>query len=160
MRSSIRFIGSSNERSSRKSEKSKPSSSLTGTKTASSGNAALVGACRASTSTSARRVRRVAGLEEAAPLLGVLGCSGPASRPSKNALAERLGRLAAEQQLGGLGPLRDGALAVGEDEPAADDLLEQPVERVVVTTRRLGGVGGACGGVDCLEAGSCDVQPA
>ena len=37
MRSSIRFIGSSKDRSSRKSEKSKPSSSLTGTKTASSG---------------------------------------------------------------------------------------------------------------------------
>ena len=37
MRSSIRFSGSSNERSSRKSEKSKPSSSLTGTKTASIG---------------------------------------------------------------------------------------------------------------------------
>ena len=38
MRSSIRFIGSSKERSSRNSEKSKPSSSLTGTKTAASEN--------------------------------------------------------------------------------------------------------------------------
>src|SRR3954447_1028384 len=38
MRSSIRFIGSSKDRASRKSEKSKPSSSLTGTKTAASGN--------------------------------------------------------------------------------------------------------------------------
>ena len=38
MRSSIRFSGSSKDRSSRKSEKSKPSSSLTGTKTASIGN--------------------------------------------------------------------------------------------------------------------------
>ena len=38
MRSSIRFSGSSKPRSSRNSEKSKPSSSLTGTKTASTGN--------------------------------------------------------------------------------------------------------------------------
>ena len=37
MRWSIRFIGSSKPRSSRKSEKSKPSSSFTGTKTASIG---------------------------------------------------------------------------------------------------------------------------
>ena len=74
-------------------------------------------------------VRRVAGGQEAAPLLGVL-----AQRAGEQALeervAERVGRLLAEQQLGGLGPLRDGALAVGEDEPAADDLLEQRVQRV------------------------------
>ena len=46
MRSSIRFSGSSKQRSSRKSEKSKPSSSLTGTKTASIGNVAAVGVRR------------------------------------------------------------------------------------------------------------------
>ena len=74
-------------------------------------------------------VRRVAGGEEAAPLLGVVG-----QRAGEQALEEpvpqRVGRLLAEQQLGGLGPLRHGALAVGEDEPAADDLLEQRVQRI------------------------------
>ena len=50
MRWSMRFIGSSKPRSSRKSEKSKPSSSLTGTNTASIGNVAP-SAWSASTST-------------------------------------------------------------------------------------------------------------
>ena len=50
MRCSIRFMGSSKPRSSRKSEKSKPSSSLTGTNTASIGNA-LPSACTPETST-------------------------------------------------------------------------------------------------------------
>ena len=83
MRSSIRFIGSSKERSSRKSEKSKPSSSLTGTKTASSGKTWPVGSCRASTSTSARArggspaARKRRHCSASSP-------SGPASRPSKN----------------------------------------------------------------------------
>ena len=56
--------------------------------------------------------------------------SGPDEQAVEERVPQRLGRLLAEQQLGGLGPLRDGALAVGEDEPAADDLLEQRVERV------------------------------
>jgi hypothetical protein len=76
------------------------------------------------------RVRRVAGGEEPAPLLGVV-----AQRAGEQVLEERVperfGRLPPEQDLGGLGPFGDGALAVGEDEPAADDLLEQRVERVV-----------------------------
>ena len=50
MRSSIRFSGSSKPRSSRNSEKSKPSSSLTGTKTASIGNW-RPSACRPDTDT-------------------------------------------------------------------------------------------------------------
>ena len=82
MRSSIRFIGSSKERSSRKSEKSKPSSSLTGTKTASSGNFSSVGAWRALTSTSAR----ACGGSPAARKrrhCSASSDSGPASRPSK-----------------------------------------------------------------------------
>ena len=88
-------------------------------------------------------VRRVAGGEEAAPLLGVLAqLAGEQAVEERH--AERVGRLAAEQQLGGLGPLRDGALAVGEDEPAADDLLEQTVQRVV-RDRLLGAGGGGEG---------------
>ena len=51
MRCSMRFIGSSKPRSSRKSEKSKPSSSLTGTNTASSGNVVAVRLERRLTST-------------------------------------------------------------------------------------------------------------
>jgi hypothetical protein len=96
-------------------------------------------------------VRRVAGGEEAAPLLGVLG-----ERAGEQALEERVPqrvrRLLAEQQLGGLAPLRDGALAVGQDEPTADDLLEQAVERIQarldLSRVRRGGrrrVGGRCG---------------
>ena len=83
MRSSIRLSGSSNERSSRKSEKSKPSSSLTGTKTASSGKIVSVGAWRASTSTSAR----ACGGSPAARKrrhCSASSLSGPDSRPSKN----------------------------------------------------------------------------
>jgi hypothetical protein len=75
-------------------------------------------------------VRRVTGGEEAAPLLGVLA-QRAGEQPVEERVPERLGRLLAEQQLGGLGPLRDGALPVGQDEPAADDLLQQAVERVV-----------------------------
>ena len=89
-------------------------------------------------------VRRVARGEEPAPLLGVL-----AQRAGQQAVeegdAERVGRLAAEQQLGRLGPLGDGALAVGEDEPAADDLLEQAVERIA-RDRLLGRRGRRRGG--------------
>ena len=83
-------------------------------------------------------VRRVAGGEEAAPLLGV-GAQRAGQQAVEERVAERVGGLLAEQQLGGLGPLRDGALAVGEDEPAADDLLEQRVERIV--RRNFGRVG-------------------
>ena len=77
----------------------------------------------------ARRGRRVAGLEEAAPGLGVGGERALDERVEER-LAEDLLRGAAEQQLGGLGPLGDGPLPVREHEVAADDLLQQRVERV------------------------------
>ena len=91
----------------------------------------------------AARLRRVAGGEEAAPLLGLLA-QRPGQQPVEERVAERLGGVLAEQDLGGLGPLGDGALAVGQDEPAADDLLEQRVERIardelVGRGRRSGG---------------------
>jgi hypothetical protein len=54
----------------------------------------------------------------------------------EQALAEHLGGLEAEQQLRGLAPLGDGALAVGQDEEPVDELREEIVERVE-RTRRL-----------------------
>jgi hypothetical protein len=87
-------------------------------------------------------VRRVAGGQEAAPLLGVLA-QRAREQALEEAVAEGVGRFLAEQELSRLRPLRDGALAVGEDEPAADDLLEQPVQRVGVDDLvRLGSRGG------------------
>ena len=99
-------------------------------------------------------VRRVAGGEEAPPLLGGVG-----ERAGEQALEERVpqrvGRLLAEQQLGGLGPLRHGALAVGEDEPAADDLLEQRVQRIAAheLLRLDGSRGRSCGQRRVVGAG-------
>jgi hypothetical protein len=97
------------------------------------------------------RVGRIAGGEEAAPLLGVLG-ERAGEQALEEGVPERVRPLLAEQQLGGLAPLRDGALAVGQDEPAADDLLEQAVERIharldPLELRRGGrrSAGGRCG---------------
>ena len=133
MRMSMRLRGSSKERSSRKSEKSKPSSSLTGMKTISSGNVRLSGEKIALTFCCAR----------------VRGAS-PLSRKRRHAsasagrvvderveqpLAQHLGGVEAEQQLGGLAPLGDRALAVGQDEEPVDQLREEAVERVVGTRR-------------------------
>ena len=137
MRASIMFIGSSKERSSRNSEKSKPSSSLTGTNTTSSGNSvSRLGMARADLDQRAG-ARRLAGAQEAVPLLGVV-----AQRADEQVLEERvperLGGVPAEQDLGGLAPLRDHPLAVGQDEPATDDLLEQDVERIVGHEQRPG----------------------
>ncbi len=128
MRCSIRFIGSSKPRSSRKSEKSKPSSSLTGTNTASSGNV-WPSACRPLTSTRPAASGRVAGLEEAPPGLRG-GRHGRRDQRGEERLAEDVGGGPAEEQLSGLGPLGDRSLAVGEHEVAADDLPQDVVERI------------------------------
>ena len=77
----------------------------------------------------ARDVRWLARVEEAAP-----GDRGRRRRAADQRLEEAtpedlLGG-AAEQQLGGLGPLGDRPLAVGQDEVAADDLPQQRVQRV------------------------------
>ena len=78
----------------------------------------------------AARGRRLARLEERAP-----GLRGGRQRRLHERVEERLaedllGR-APEQQLSRLGPLGDGALAVREHEVAADDLLQQRVERIL-----------------------------
>ena len=86
MRSSIRFIGSSKDRSSRKSEKSKPSSSLTGTKTASIGNSLAVAAA-ADELDRAGHPRRLAEVEELAP-----GLAGGRQRAADQRLEEALRR--------------------------------------------------------------------
>ena len=84
------------------------------------------------------RRRRLSGLQEAAPRLGGARQRG-LDEQLEEGLAEDVVGGAAEQQLGGLGPLRDGALPVGQDEVAADDLAEDRVQRVV--SRRLGSRG-------------------
>ena len=99
-------------------------------------------------------VRRVAGREEAAPLLGVLA-QRAGEQVVEERVAEGVGRLLAEQHLGRLGPLGHGALAVGEQEPAADDLLEQRVERIRAHVLRALGLGGGRrhGGLGIERAG-------
>ena len=77
----------------------------------------------------AGRLRRLARGEEPAPGVA-LGRQHVADQRLEEALAEDLLARLPEQQLGGLGPLGDGALAVGEDEVAVDDLAQQRVERV------------------------------
>ena len=128
MRSSIRFIGSSKDRSSRKSEKSKPSSSLTGTKTASIGNVSP-SQRRPVELDRAGHARRLTRVEEPAPRLAG-GRQRAADQRLEEPLPEDVLGRALEQQLGGLGPLGDRTLAVGEDEVAVDDLPQQRVERV------------------------------
>ena len=83
-----------------------------------------------------RRLRRLAGGEEPTPRVP-LGRQRVADQGLEEPVAEDVLGGPAEQQLGGLGPLGDRPLAVGQDEVAADDLAQQRVERV----RRLGGFG-------------------
>ena len=69
-------------------------------------------------------------------------------------LPEDIRGLEAEQQLGGLAPLRQRALAVREHEEAGDDLLEQPVERLLIRSAgrgRRAGVEAGAGGVEERE---------
>ena len=73
--------------------------------------------------------RGLAALEEAAPRLGVGG--RVVDERVEQALAQHLGGVEPEQQLGRLAPLGDRALAVGQDEEPVDDLGEERVERVV-----------------------------
>jgi hypothetical protein len=82
--------------------------------------------------------RGFAVLEERAPA-GGLGAERGLEQPLEEPVAERLGRLQAEQQLGGLAPLRDRPLAVRQQEEARDDLLEQDVERLEVLVGDLPG---------------------
>ena len=133
MRMSMRFIGSSKPRSSRNSEKSKPSSSLTGTNTASIGERVAVGVLGGE-GDAAGRGRRVGVLEERAPGLGLRAQVAVGERVEER-LPEHLLRRLAEQQLGRLGPLRHGPLPVGEHEVAADDLAQDVVEWIVCRPR-------------------------
>ena len=77
--------------------------------------------------------RGLAALEEAAPRLGV--GRRVVDERVEQALAEHLGGVEAEQQLRGLAPLGDGALAVGQDEEPVDELREERVERIVGARR-------------------------
>ena len=92
--------------------------------------------------------RRVAVLEECLPGLR-LRRQRRVQQGAEERLAEDLLGRAAEQQLSRLGPLRDRALAVGEDEVAADDLAQQRVERVLRSAlgRRGQDLVGAAAGV-------------
>jgi hypothetical protein len=86
------------------------------------------------------RDRRLAVLEEAAPAV-TRDRQRRLDQPLEERPAEHLLGVQAEEQVGGLSPLRDGALAVREDEEAADDLPQKRVERiqrrVVVARGRL-----------------------
>ena len=75
------------------------------------------------------RARGLALLEEAPPRLGVGG--RVVDERVEQRLAQRLGGVEPEQQLGRLAPLRHRALAVGQDEEPVDQLREECVERVV-----------------------------
>ena len=75
------------------------------------------------------RARGLALLEEAPPRLGVGG--RVVDERVEQRLAQRLGGVEPEQQLGRLAPLRHRALAVGQDEEPVDQLGEECVERVV-----------------------------
>ena len=75
--------------------------------------------------------RGLAALEEALPRLGLGG--RVVDERVEQALAQHLGGVEPEQQLGRLTPLRDRSLPVREDEEPVDDLREEVVERVVVT---------------------------
>ena len=79
------------------------------------------------------RAGGLAALEEAPPRLGVAG--RVVDERVEQPLAQHLGGVEAEQQLGGLAPLGDRALAVGQDEEPVDQLREEAVERVVGTRR-------------------------
>ena len=91
--------------------------------------------------------RGLAALEEALPRLGLGG--RVVDERVEQALAQHLGGVEPEQQLGRLTPLRDRSLPVRQDEEPVDDLREEVVERVVVTRllvdvrvlRRLSGWG-------------------
>ena len=128
-RMSICAGASSKARSSRKSEKSKPSSSLTGIITSSMTKACPL-ACWAWSSTLARapgatpdcRNRR-----QPSPL----GRQRRGDQRVEERPPEDVGAAAAEEQVGGLAPLRDGALAVREDEGALGELPEQRIERLL-----------------------------
>jgi hypothetical protein len=78
----------------------------------------------------AGRRGRLAGLQEAAPRLGG-GRHRRLHERVEEGLAEDVLSRAAEQQLGGLGPLGDGPLPVGQHEVAADDLPQDRVQRIV-----------------------------
>ncbi len=75
-------------------------------------------------------LRRLAGGEEPAPRVAFGRQRVAADQRLEESLAEDVLARLIEQQLGGLGPLGDGALAIGEDEIAVDDLAQQRVERV------------------------------
>ena len=101
--------------------------------------------------------RGLAALEEAPPRLGLGG--RVVDERVEQALAQHLGGVEPEQQLGGLAPLGDRALAVGQDEEPVDELREQRVERVVgARPRRRQGSGVVSAGWGSCE-GSRASQP-
>ena len=77
----------------------------------------------------AGHARRLARVEEPTPRLAGGRQRAADQRLEEPVAQDVLGR-ALEQQLGGLRPLGDGTLAVGEDEVSVDDLPQQRVERV------------------------------